>query len=181
MFLIRLLKRLAILLVSLLVILAIVGLFLPDSASVERKMVINGEPEKIYPWISSLRRFNEWSPWANLDPNIAVEFSGPEAGEGAKMAWSSEMPSVGTGSQTITEVKENEYVRAALDFGDQGDATAAWLLAPVDGGQTEITWQFHTQFGYDIIGRYFGLLLDRWVGQAYEQGLATLKTRVEAN
>lgn len=180
MFLVRLLKRIAVSLIVLLVILAVIGLFLPDRATVERSAVINAGADEVYPWIVSLRRFNEWSPWRDLDANADYQFTGPEEGEGATMYWSSELPSVGEGTQKIVAAETNESVRTELDFGSQGPASAEWILTPVDDDTTEITWRFDTEFGYDLIGRYFGLMLDGWIGQSYEKGLYNLKKRVES-
>ena len=49
-----------------------------------------------------------------------------------------------------------------------------------------VTWGFDTDvtegvgFVGGILGRYFGLFLDRWVGKDYEQGLADLKGFAES-
>ena len=38
-----------------------------------------------------------------------------------------------------------------------------------------MTWAFDTDFGFNLIGRYWGILLDRQIGPLYAQGLANLK------
>ncbi len=52
------------------------------------------------------------------------------------------------------------------------------LLAP-EGNGTRVTWTLESAFGYDLAGRYFGLVLDKFVGADYEKGLAQLKAVVE--
>ena len=44
------------------------GYVLPGEAVVQRQIVIAAPPEKVFAVIGSLKRFNEWSPWAELIP-----------------------------------------------------------------------------------------------------------------
>jgi effector-binding domain-containing protein len=70
-------------------------------------------------------------------------------------------------------------VQTHLDFGKQGTAEAYFELEAADGG-TEITWSLDTEFGWDLVGRYFGLMMDRMIGAEYEKGLANLKQLAES-
>ena len=44
---------------------------------------------------------------------------------------------------------------------------------------THVTWSFDSEFGLNLVGRYFGLMLDGIVGPDYEKGLQNLKTMAE--
>ena len=68
---------------------------IPAETVVQRQAVINAPPEKVFAIVGDLRRFKEWSPWADLDPNLQYTFEGPETGVGQKMSWVSEKPDVG--------------------------------------------------------------------------------------
>ena len=153
------------------------GYVLPGEAVVQRQIVIAAAPENVFAVIGNLKRFNEWSPWAELDPNTQYKFEGPETGAGQKMSWTSNHPDVGNGSQTITALEENKRMTTELDFGDMGKAVASMELAPVGGG-TGVTWGFKTELK-GAMERWFGLLFDRWIGADYEKGLAKLKALVE--
>lgn len=153
------------------------GYVLPGEAVVQRQIVIAAPPEKVFAVVGNLRRFNEWSPWADIDPNTQYTFEGPETGAGQKMSWTSNHPDVGNGSQTITALEENKRTTTELDFGDMGKAVASMELAPVNGG-TGVTWGFKTELK-GAMERWFGLLFDRWIEADYEKGLAKLKTAVE--
>ncbi len=174
----KFIKILLISLVTLAVVLGVTGLFLPDSAHVERSVSINAPASKVFPLVNDMTRFNEWSPWAGLDPDATYEYSGPDAGPGAMMSWSSDDPSLGEGSMKIT-ASSPERVETYLDFGDQGDANA-YLTLVENGDVTVVTWGFDTEFRGDIIQRYFGLAMDALVGASYEEGLAKLKTVAES-
>lgn len=173
----KFLKTLLIGLIGLFVLLAIAGLFLPSSARVERSIVIERAPSVIFPVVNSFERFNEWSPWHAIDPNATYSYSGPASGVGANMKWKGN-DEVGTGSQTITASEPDKRVAMELTFGDMTPSKVEMLLAP-EGGGTRVTWTLESAFGYDLAGRYFGLLMDKFVGADYEKGLAQLKAVIE--
>ena len=174
-------KFLKILLKSLLlliVVLAVVSLFLPSKSEVSRSVRIDAPPAEVFPYVNDFRQFNRWSPWFGIDPDTEYEFSGPASGVGAKLEWSSEDPNVGKGSQEIVASVEPERVDTRLEFDGQGDANAAFVLVPKEGG-TQVTWQFDVEWGYNPIGRYMGLMMDEMVGKSYEEGLQKLKLLAE--
>ena len=67
------LKRVAIGLVSLIVLLALIGLLLPSKTQVERSIVIERPLSLVHPLLNSFKRFNEWSPWFAADPNALAQ------------------------------------------------------------------------------------------------------------
>lgn len=174
----RLLKILLGLVLVLAVVFVVVGWFLPDRVHVERSVVIDREPAVVFDVIDDFQRFNEWSPWAEMDPSATYEYSGPAEGVGATMRWSGN-EQVGSGTQEIVEAVPNERVVTALDFGEMGRGTATFRLAPLNGA-TSVTWAFETDFEGDLLGRWFGLVFDRMLGPDYEKGLGKLKQLVES-
>lgn len=151
---------------------------LPRQIEVERSIVIAAEPDEIFPYLDSLKKFNAWSPWAERDPDTAYVFSGPDFGAGAKSTWSSGHPQVGNGSQEIMESVSNEFIRTHLDFGSDGVAEGYYKLARVDNG-TEVVWGFESDMGNNPVARYVGLMMDKLVGEDFAKGLDRLKSLVE--
>lgn len=174
----RLLKRLLVTVVVLIAILAAASFLLPRNVTVARTTTIDAPAEDVFAHLNSLQAQAAWSPWLNIDPDMVQTYSGPDTGIGNKLEWTSDHPNVGNGSQEIIEMTENESVTTALDFGAQGTANAALLLA-ASGDATEVTWTLETDMGNNPIGRYMGLMMDGMVGGDYETGLANLKTLVE--
>lgn len=174
----KMLKRILICLVVVVVLLAGIGFVLPRHAHVERAIEIKAPQAQIFDMVSSFKRFNEFSPWAELDPNMQLTYEGPESGVGAKMSWVSTNKNVGSGSNEIVEATAPSFVRTKLDFGDQGGGEAAFKLDPIEGG-TRVTWTFDSDLGNNPIARYFGLMFDRFIGPDYEKGLAKLKDIME--
>jgi uncharacterized protein YndB with AHSA1/START domain len=175
----KLLKSLFIAAVLLIAAFVIVGFFLPKVATVERSTTIAATPDTVFGLADGFKRFNEWSPWASLDPATKYTYSGPERGVGARMEWSSENPDVGRGSQEVIEVEPGRSVTNRLDLGMDTPTTAKLVLTP-EGAGTRVTWTLTTDFSSSLVGRYFGLALDSMVGADYEKGLAQLKALAES-
>jgi hypothetical protein len=150
---------------------------LPRTVTVTRSIEVAAPPAKVFAIVNSFKRFNEWSPWAGRDPNAKYEVTGPDAGVGSKMSWTGNRE-VGTGTQEIIESQTDKGVKVKLDFGDMGGGTAAFLLEPAGTG-TKVTWGFEGEMGDNPINRWMGLMMDRWIGKDYEEGLGRLKALAE--
>lgn len=171
------LKRVLIGLVTVIILVLVVGFALPHQVHVERSIVINAPQAQLFDALNGFKRFNEYSPWAALDPNTQYAYDGPESGVGAKMSWVSTDSKVGSGTNEIIESTPPDFIRTRLAFGDQ-PAEASFKFEPADGG-TRVTWGFDCNLGANPIAHYFGLMFDKWIGSDYEKGLANLKQVME--
>ena len=175
----RILRGLFLVLLGLVALFFVTGVFLPQSAHVERSMTTTASPATVYGLVDGFKHFNEWSPWASLDPATKYTYSGPETGVGARMEWVSANPDVGSGSQEVIDAEPGRHVTHKLDFGMDNPTKSTISLVP-EGTGTRVTWTLDTDFSGSLIGRYFGLALDRMVGPDYEKGLAQLKAVAES-
>jgi carbon monoxide dehydrogenase subunit G len=151
---------------------------LPTQALVTRSIDISAPPDKVFAIVGDLRRFKEFSPWADFDPDIKYTYEGPESGVGQVMKWSSGNAEVGNGTQTIVKYEPATFVESQLEFGMQGTSIASFDLVPSTAG-TNVTWTFNSDLE-GIPAKWFGLMFDRWIGADYEKGLARLKEVAEA-
>jgi len=172
-------KKIAIGLFAVIVVLLGIGMVLPKQVHVERSTVIKASPEQVWTWVSSFDNFNKWSPWFELDPNAKYTYSGTPGTVGAKMSWVSDNRNVGSGSQEILVLDKPNKAELSLDFGAEGTAKAAYVLVK-DGDGTKFTWTFDGDMGSSPIGGWFGLMMDGMLGPDYEKGLAKLKKLAEA-
>lgn len=162
------------------VILVAVGFFLPKSVHMERSTTINAPIDEVFQQVNTFKNYNSWSPFFERDPDAQYQFSGPESGVGAKMAWESDKPKVGTGSQEIIESDYPVLVKSKLLFGEATEPSfTAFKLEELSSEETKVTWSFAADFGNNIVGRYFGLFMDDMLGPDYEKGLASLKNQIE--
>lgn len=171
--------------IGIIAILAVLGFILPDRQQVSRSITVSAPIEKVFPHIGDFHQWSAWSPWAERDPDMKMEIEGE--GLGQTMRWSSERKQVGSGSQTVIEYDAPFKMVSMLDFGQMGQAKAAFDLKKTDTGATEVTWSMDTHmregtpFMMKPMATYMGFMMDKWVGQDYETGLAKLKATVEGN
>ena len=176
----KLIKRLFLGLVVIIAALVAVSYLLPGQAVVARSITIDAPASAVFPHVNSMQATEAWSPWLSRDPQTKLTYSGPDAGVGNTLSWTSERPQVGSGTQEIVESVENQLVRTELDFGPMGTATATFDLQP-EGADTKVTWGFQSELGMNPISRWMGLMMDDWVGRDYETGLGNLKALVESS
>jgi len=176
---VKILKPILIGLAALIVLIILIGLFLPSAAHVERSTSIAASPETVFGLVNNLRRFNEWSPWYEIDPSTEFNYSGPEQGVGARLQWASNSAELGSGAQEIVASEPLSRVRTRLEFEDESNAHAELRLTP-ENSATHVSWAFDVDFGFNLLGRYFGLFLDGILGPYYEKGLVNLKVVAEA-
>lgn len=97
----KLLKAIIYGLVAIVVVVVGGAYMLPGTARVERAIVINAEPAKIYAIAADLKRMKDWSPVLMPDAKADVRLEGAAGGVGQKVVWTSANPQVGSGSQTV--------------------------------------------------------------------------------
>jgi uncharacterized protein YndB with AHSA1/START domain len=170
-------------LAALIVIVIALGFVLPDEVHLKREITINAPQEEVFALVSDFNRWNEWSPWASIDPDAQYKVSG--SGVGQRMEWKSDHPEVGNGVQEITTMNAPDSVTTHLDFGDMGQADATFTLSPVSDGATKVVWSFETKmregvaFHMKPISTYMGFAMESMLGPSYEEGLANLKRAAE--
>lgn len=174
----KLIKVILAILVVAVVAFVLGGFLLPKQTVVERSALIESDPATVFEYVNNLEKFHSWSPWADMDPNMQLEFSGPESGVGSSMSWSSEVPQVGNGLQQITVSEPPRRVVTVLEFDGKGNNESEFELIP-EGNQTKVIWRFRADFGSNPVSRYVGLALDDMLGQHYDRGLEKLEHVVE--
>ena len=157
-------------------LLLLVGLALPRHARVAVETQIDAHPATVFALVNDFHRINLWSPRIDADPNARIVYSGPARGVGAAMTWDGAI--IGSGMQIITESRPFEHVGMSVNPGEPGEATA-WFDISGEDGASKLTWGFETDYGYNVVGRYFALLLTRVVRRDYNLGLTKLKDLAE--
>ena len=166
-------KWLVLSLIGIIVILGIVGLLLPRTYHIERSIVINATNEDIYPQIANLRNWENWSVWnTKVDPTMVSQFSGAEEGEGARQTWTGDK--MGKGSLTITQADPATGIWYELVF-EENFKSPGSIMFEQAGSATRVVWGMSGDMGNNVFGRYMLLIMDRMVGDDFENGLSGLK------
>ncbi|WP_338863848.1 SRPBCC family protein [Myxococcus stipitatus] len=164
------------------VILILVGVIAsrPSEFTIQRSATLPASADLVFAQVNDFHLWSAWSPWARLDPNVKMTFSGAESGTGAVYYWTGN-DQVGEGRMTIEESRPTEFVRIKLEFIKPFTVTntSTFTFKPVEGG-TEVTWAMSGNNNF--VSKAFSLLMDmdKLLGKDFESGLANMKTVVEA-
>jgi hypothetical protein len=154
---------------------------LPSHVHVERSKVVNATPADLWPYLSDLKRFQEWSPWAGIDPDQKVDYSEPSSGVGAWYTWAGNQD-VGSGKMQITGAEEPSKVTEQLEFIEPFESKADVVLtaAAVAAG-SKVTWGFDTELNF--MGKAAGVFMnmDSSLGADFTKGLDKLAALAEAD
>ncbi|MSU69418.1 MAG: polyketide cyclase [Opitutaceae bacterium] len=172
----KILIALAVIIAGFLIIVALQ----PADYRVARSATISAPPAVVFAQVNDLHKWQEYSPWAKLDPAAKNTFEGPPAGTGAVFAWAGNAD-VGEGRMTITESRPDNLVRFKLDFVKPfaSTATAEFAFQPA-GNQTAVTWSMSGRKNFVSKAVCLFMNMDKMLGGDFEKGLANLKLLSEA-
>lgn len=146
----------------------------PSTFRVSRSAAIPAPASVLFEHVNDFHKWEDWSPWARMDPDAKNSYDGPSSGVGAKFAW--EGKKTGAGGMTLIESKHDELIRIKLDFLKPMKATniAEFSFAPTTGG-TVVTWSMSGPCNF--VAKTFRLIIDcdKMCGTQFEQGLENLR------
>ncbi len=152
-----------------------------DNYVVERSTTIAAPPGDVFSRVGNLERWDDFSPWAELDPDMTKEYSGEPGSVGSSYHWNGNRK-VGEGQMTIRATTPDECVALDLRFVKpfKSESLTELELKP-SGDGTEVTWRMTgaRTFMVKVMG-LFGKGMDKMVGPDFEKGLAKLKSVTEA-
>ncbi|MFO0584164.1 MAG: SRPBCC family protein [Anaeromyxobacter sp.] len=164
---------------------AIVVLFLgfvatrPSTYAVERQTTVAAPPAVVYAELADFHRWEAWSPWAKLDPNVKNTYEGQPGAVGSKQEWSGNKD-VGRGRMTVKDARPGERLGIDLEFIEPfaSRADTDFVLSP-DGAGTRVSWKMAGTMGF--MEKAFGVFMnmDAMIGKDFEKGLAQLKAVAE--
>ncbi|MEJ6000670.1 SRPBCC family protein [Paucibacter soli] len=173
----KILKWLVILLVGLIALLYAGGLALSSKFTVSRSLQIQAPPDKVYALVVNPRHWAQWSVWHARDPQMQIDYSGPESGAGAVWAWKSKTE--GDGRMSFTAAEPGLRVAYDLYFPDFGTTSGGELRFQAVNGGTQVSWVMNGDMGKNPLFHWMALFADGMVGKDFEAGLSKLKTVAE--
>jgi hypothetical protein len=174
----KVLKNISLIIIAIIVLFLVVAIFLPSTYKVERSAEINWPADSVYNYVADFNNFQAWNPWTPMEPGHKYEITGDSATVGQKYYW--EGKTIGSGQMTFTELKPYSYIKSDIEFltPQSGKGIVEWNFEP-QGEKTKVSWSITGEAGYPI-GRYFGLMMDSFLGKNFEDGMKNLKEKCEA-
>lgn len=168
------------LILVILVVLCVVVAMQPEDMKVTRSADINAPSDKIFEQVNDFHKWDAWSPWAKLDPNMKTSYSGPDSGVGSIYSWTGN-DEVGEGKMTIKSNHPPKQIVIDLEF---IKPFAAKNLTEFDfkaeGEKTNVTWTMIGKKNFMMKAFCLVMNMDKMVGADFEKGLAQLKTVSES-
>jgi uncharacterized protein YndB with AHSA1/START domain len=160
-------------------LLVIVGLFLPREFEVSRSIVIDAPPERVFVHVNDVRKQEAWSAQKAVDPTVVYSYPPPDesVGEGAWYSWTSDHS--GAGKLTIVRSDPPRRIEATVEFERGRGVAIFYTFEPVDGG-TRVAWGIGAEAGWNIPHRYMGLFAENLIGPWLKEELDLLKALVES-
>jgi hypothetical protein len=137
-------QKLALAFVAIVLLFAGIVAMQPATFSIQRTLRIAAPPAVVAAQIENLRAMDVWSPWAHMDPELEIQYEGPEAGVGARSSW--EGPQMGKGRLTVTAVQP-EQIEMIYWFADFPNEPARFEY---NAAQYQRDWDWLTRLSEEI-------------------------------
>lgn len=174
------LKKILIGIVGMIVVLLIVGFILPSKFEITKSAMISTNPQNVFEEVNDLEKWNNWSYWHSLDPDMKVVYSDQKSGKGATYEWKGNSK-VGEGKLQLTESNPSASISADLFFMKSAEPSKAQYTFEPAGENTNVTISFSTDFGMNPFMRWMGVLMfPREMEKAFDYNLNKLKEIAEA-
>ncbi len=174
----KILKVIGIALGTIIALFLLVAAFLPSTYKVERTTEFKLPVDSVYDYVADLNNFAKWNAWSLMEPDkIKISVTGNGKDVGSAYAWEGEK--TGQGKMTTTAVDQGKYLEYKMNFYKpmEGEAKTYWNFQSSATG-TKATWVNEGPLSYPI-GRYFGLGMDKMLGDSFEKSFANLKAQIE--
>lgn len=164
---------------GLILLVAILHIIAPKSYQVERKIIVSENIDTVFKSLCSLQEQQIWSPWANMDPNMKIEYKGTEGEIGSSSHWIGNKE-VGEGEQEVLKIEPNSYIETELRFLKPFKSTSIGFLKvqKKDEG-TEVTWGFKGENKFPVTIMMVFMDMDKTIGKDFEKGLEKFKAYIE--
>lgn len=165
--------------IALLLLLIILVLIAPKSYNVSRSITVNKSLPDVFLYLKFLKNQDNWSPWAEKDPNMNKTFTGKDGEVGFVSAWVGNKE-VGEGEQEITGIVENIVLESQLRFLKPFKSTSdAYLKVEEVKEGTKVIWGFSGKNKFPVSIVMLFMNMDKAIGKDFEYGLNKLKGILE--
>ncbi|MBL7857677.1 MAG: SRPBCC family protein [Cyclobacteriaceae bacterium] len=169
-------KKILLGLLALVVLLVVIGFFLPGKIDITKSISIQAPAASIFEEINNLEKWQHWDYWNTLDDNMQVTYGDKKEGIGASYSWDG--PNVGKGSMTITQSEPDKLVGLDINF-TESPAKATYKIES-SGENSTLTADFLYDNGLNPIARWIGTFIKPEVEKSFDYGLDKIKSIAEA-
>lgn len=167
----KILKIIGLSLAGLILLAVIIGFIMPAKSVCERSLEMKASPATVFEQINTLKNWDNWSPWKEMDPKMVNSYNSVASGVGAEMSW--EGPDAGKGKMVVTDSKMNNYVKTDLFFGDMTPSQCTYLVEPTKTG-TKLTFRMESDNGWNPFYRLMSGLFKGMLEKQFDKGMKNI-------
>lgn len=177
----KILKNILIAILAIIALILVIAIFVPKEYAVERAMTIDLPASEVFDYVVLLKNQDNYSVWAQKDPNMKKSYSGEDGAVGFVSAWESNDEEVGSGEQEIIKIEVNFRIDYELRFFEPFEATdnAYMITEVVNTSQTKVMWGFKGEFPYPMNLMLLFINMEEELGTALSDGLNNLQAILE--
>lgn len=159
----------------------IIALFLKSNYTVERSITVNKPDTVVFNYLKYLKNQNDFSVWAQMDPNMEKTYTGTDGTVGFISAWKSDVKDVGQGEQEIKNITSGKRIDYEVRFIEPFPGTSQSYLITDEQApdQTKVTWGFKGHMAYPTNLMLLFFNMDQAIGNDLQKGLENMKQIVE--
>ena len=175
------LKKILIAVLAIVAVLCVLITLQPSTFKVTRSTTIAAPPEAVFALVNDYHKWEAWSPWAKIDPNVKTTYSGADSGQGAIYSWAGNSD-VGEGRMTTLESRSPSYMKIKLEFLKPFESTslAEFHFKP-EGAGTVVSWDMYGDANFMTKAMTLFASMDSMVGADFEKGLRQMKALAEGS
>ncbi len=171
-------KKLLYVILALVAVYFILALIGPKEMKVERSVSINKPSSLVTSKLADYKFFHdEWSPFTELDPAMKTTYTGNPGEVGHLYKWSGNKDA-GSGEMEIKAFSGDSLIQR-ITFDGMGDSKGYYIVKDKSTA-ADVTWGIVFEMGFLFRPMALFMGMEKMVGEKYEKGLATLKTKLEA-
>jgi hypothetical protein len=173
----KILKRIAIIIVGLIALLLVIAIFVPRHYDVERQVTINKPAPEVFTYIKFLKNQDNYSVWAMMDPAMKKEYKGTDGTVGFIYGWDGD--DAGKGEQEIKKITDDQRLDIEIRFKKPFESTGdvRMMTEEMGAGQTTVTWGMQGESTYPL--NFMNLFMNNILGKDLQKSLGNLKTLLE--
>jgi len=165
--------------ICLFVLVFVLHLIAPKSYHVERKIVVTTQIDTVFKSLCSLKEQQIWSPWAEMDANMKIEYKGVDGEVGSVSHWVGNKE-VGEGEQEIMKIEGNTHIETELRFLKPFESTSVGFFQVQElENKTEVIWGFHGEHEFPTTLIMLFMDMEKQIGPDFEKGLSKFKEYIE--
>lgn len=173
-----LLRKILLVVLTLLALAMLVGLVLPTVWVVERSTLINVPAARVHELVGDLRRWPEWTTWSEVSSGLQIQYGRTTSGTGASQSWTDD-DGAGRLVYTRCDAAGVAYDMAFIDDGKEMPAKGE-IRYDAAGEATTVTWTMTGDLQVPVVGGWVRLMMLEYVEDDLDRSLAKLKRVAEA-